>query len=158
MSNLRTVQGPLKVVGASKREPRSQFAALCFRRKKKGVEILLISSRDSERWIIPKGWPMDGKTPSEAAAVEAWEEAGVKGSTLDLCVGLYAYRKEIDGSDPVPCIVSVFPIEVKSLAEKYPEAGERRRKWFSPKKAASKVREPDLKAILKGFLPPPSVA
>jgi len=98
---------------------------------------------------------MDGKTPAEAAGIEAWEEAGVRGTTLDLCVGLYSYSKEIDSADPVPCIVSVFPVEVKSLADKYPEAGERRRKWFSPKKAASKVREPDLKAILKGFLPPP---
>ncbi|MDA0901130.1 MAG: NUDIX hydrolase [Proteobacteria bacterium] len=158
MSNLRTVQGPIRGEGASKQDPRSQFAALCFRRKKKGVEILLISSRDSERWIIPKGWPMDGKTPAETAGLEAWEEAGVCGTTLDLCVGLYSYSKEIDGVETVPCIVSVFPVEVKSLMDKYPEVGERRRKWFSAKKAASKVREPDLKAILKGFLPPPPAA
>ncbi|MEQ8365469.1 MAG: NUDIX hydrolase, partial [Roseicyclus sp.] len=68
MAKKNANQVPLRIAGASKRETRTQFAALPFRRKKSGVEILLISSLDSGRWIIPKGWPMDGMTPAAAAA------------------------------------------------------------------------------------------
>ena len=75
-------QTPLRIGGAVKSESRTQFGALCFRRsktQKAGVELLLVSSRDTGRWIIPKGWPMDRETPAAAAAMEAWEEAGVRG-------------------------------------------------------------------------------
>lgn len=101
---------------------------------------------------------MDGKKTAKAAGIEPWEDAGARCATLDPYVDLYLYSKEINGADPEPPIVSVFPVEVKSLADKYPEAGERRRKWFYVKEAASKVLEPDLKATLKGFLLPPPAA
>ncbi|MFC6583776.1 NUDIX hydrolase [Sulfitobacter aestuariivivens] len=53
---------------------RTQFAALCYRVKKGKVQVLLVTSRGTKRWIVPKGWPMDGKTPAQSAALEAWEE------------------------------------------------------------------------------------
>lgn len=154
MSILRTIRNAVGKEDASTTGMRNQYAALCFRRKKNGVEVLLISSRDSARWIIPKGWPMAGKTPAEAALTEAWEEAGVKGHALDLCVGLYSYHKAMADGQSVPCVVAVFPVEVKRLSDTFPEAGQRRRKWFSPKKAAARVREPDLQLILREFTPP----
>ena len=155
MAKLSPTQRPLRIAGAAKRETRTQFAALPFRvSKKKGgksIEILLISSLDSGRWIIPKGWPMDGLTPAEAAGQEAWEEAGIKGRVHEVCVGLYSYSKWIDEDLSLPVIVAVFPLAVKRLEEDFPEAGKRKRKWCSPKKAASRVLEPELKQLIKGF-------
>lgn len=154
MSSLLTHQAPLKLGSAAKRDPRIQCAALCYRVKKSGaVEVLLVSSRETERWIVPKGWPMNGKTPAEAAAVEAWEEAGVKGKVIDLCIGLYSYNKALDDGSALACVVTVFPIRVKSLEDVFPEAGTRKRKWFKPAKAAKKVREKSLKRLLENFDP-----
>jgi 8-oxo-dGTP pyrophosphatase MutT (NUDIX family) len=99
-----------------------------------GVEILLVSSRDTGRWIIPKGWPMDRETPAAAAAMEAWEEAGVRGRVYETCVGHYSYHKWIDEELSLPVIVAVFPVEVLRIDDDFPEAGQRKRKWLSPKK------------------------
>ena len=73
--------------------PRVQVGALCWRRTGKGVRVMLITSRDTGRWIIPKGWPMRNRTEAEAAAREAWEEAGLRGDILDRSIGVYTYRK-----------------------------------------------------------------
>ncbi len=144
-------------MGAAKRETRTQFGAIPFRVSKtkkkgaKGIEVLLVSSRDSGRWIIPKGWPIEGMAPADAAAQEAFEEAGARGKVHDRCVGLYSYSKWLDEDLSLPVIVAVFALEVKRLDDEYPEAGERRRKWMSPKKAAARVSEPELKQILETF-------
>ena len=91
------MQPPLRIAAAVKRETRTQFAALPYRIKKKGqVDVMLISSLDTGRWIIPKGWPMDGMRPAEAAAQEAWEEAGLRGRVFDDVLGLYSYSKFLD--------------------------------------------------------------
>lgn len=161
MAKHKTLQAPLRIAGAYKRETRTQFAALCYRVSKKkklsgkggGVEILLVSSRDSGRWIIPKGWPMDGVTPAAAAAQEAWEEAGVRGKVKDACIGLYSYSKWLDEELSLPCIVAVFPVEVTRLEKAFPEAGQRKRKWLSPKKAAARVGESELRQIIRAFDP-----
>lgn len=136
-----------------KGKQRLQVAAICYRKIKSGREILLITSRDTGRWIIPKGWPIDGLTPREAAGQEAWEEAGVKGKLRKDCLGVYKYRKRLETGSNLPVTVAVFAIEVKKLSDKFPERGQRRRKWFSPKKAASRVQEPELKRLLKEFRP-----
>lgn len=146
-------QLPLKLRAASKNDVRSQFAALCFRVKAGQPEVLLITSRRTGRWIIPKGWPEDGMTPAECAAKEAWEEAGVTGKAQDRCLGLFAYAKVIEKGTSLPCVAMVYPVKVKSLSKDFPEAGERRVKWFSPKKAAQKVSEPELARILRDFDP-----
>lgn len=146
-------QLPLKLRAASKDEVRSQFAALCYRTKADRTEILLISSRRTGRWIIPKGWPEDGMTPADCALKEAWEEAGVVGKAFNRCLGLYSYAKLVEPGVTYPCVALVYPIRVKSLAKKYPEQGQRRRRWMSAKKAAAQVSEPELARILRDFDP-----
>ncbi|MCI2398893.1 NUDIX hydrolase [Aliiroseovarius subalbicans] len=131
---------------------RTQFGVLCYRIRDGKVEVLLITTRGRGRWIIPKGWPMDGETPAGAAATEAWEEAGVTGKLSHDLLGFYAYQKG-RGRDRMPCMVAVFPLRVKKLAKNYPEAGQRRRKWVSLKKAVNMVREPELRKLIKGFDP-----
>lgn len=138
---------------ASEHGIQSQFGALCFRIAQDKPQILLITSRTTRRWIIPKGWPIKGLSPAETAALEAQEEAGVEGRIRDHCLGLFAYDKILDDGSGVPVAVAVFPLKVRTLMRSYPEASERRRKWFTPKKAASKVDEPELAAILRAFDP-----
>lgn len=130
-----------------------QSAALCFRLKKEKPEVLLVTSRDTGRWIIPKGWFMVGLAPHESAEREAYEEAGIKGRIYNECLGAYTYQKVLDPMTIAHCQVLVFPLKVKQELDKFPEKGERRRKWFSAKKAATLVNEPDLAMILKSFRP-----
>ena len=156
MARSLVTQSPLRLGAVRKSETRTQFGALCFRRskgKKAAHEILLVSSRDTGRWIIPKGWPVHDETPAGAAALEAWEEAGVRGRVHDTCVGHFSYQKFIDEELSLPVIVGVFPIEVQRIDKTYPEASERKRKWLSPKKAARRVMEPELRQILSSFDP-----
>lgn len=148
-----TKQLPISVPASQKSEVRTQFAALCYRVKQGKVEVLLITSRRSGRWIVPKGWPMDSMTPSEAAMQEAWEEAGVIGKQKHQCLGLFSYNKFVDGEDDLPCVAMLYPVKVKSLAGDFPEKGQRRRKWFSAKKAAKLVNEPELSRMLRDFDP-----
>lgn len=134
-------------------DPCTQYGALCWRKSGDKIEVLLVTSRDTGRWIIPKGWPMKGKDPCETASLEAFEEAGVEGKISDNCAGLYSYTKVLgpDRSSGVPCVVAVYPIQVRKLLGDFPERDERRRKWFSTKKAAMKVDEPELRELLRGF-------
>jgi 8-oxo-dGTP pyrophosphatase MutT (NUDIX family) len=146
-------QLPISVGGAKKSDVRTQFAALCYRVVKKKVKVLVISSRGTGRWIVPKGWPMDGKTPADAALQEAWEEAGVIGKVVSAPLGLYSYQKVRDDAPDFPCVAVVYAVKVKSLAKEFPEAGERRVKWVGRKKAARLVDEPELSRILRDFDP-----
>lgn len=130
----------------------TQYAALCWRIRRGKPRILLITSRDTGRWVMPKGWPMNGKSAADAAAREAWEEAGVEGRISERCIGLYTYPK-IEGDDQTPCAVLVFPLKVKNLRKRFPEADERDRKWFGRKKAAEAVQEPELREMLRRFDP-----
>jgi 8-oxo-dGTP pyrophosphatase MutT (NUDIX family) len=131
-----------------------QYGALCWRRGDQGVEVLLITSRDTGRWVIPKGWPMAGLAPEAAAAQEAWEEAGVEGVMNPVSLGRYGYHKVLSEAAQVPCAVAVYGLRVQRLAEKFPEVKERRRHWFPPEVAAGLVHEPELARIIQGFVPP----
>lgn len=131
----------------------SQYAALCYRVEGGDLKVLLITSRGTGRWIIPKGWPIAGLSPSETAAQEAWEEAGVQGKLSKHKAGFYSYDKLMGSGELRPCFLTVFPIEVKKMADDYPEQGQRRRKWYSPKKAAARVDEPELAKLLREFDP-----
>lgn len=148
-----TRQLPLSLYGARKGEVRTQFAALCYRIRNDKVQVLLITSRGSKRWILPKGWPMEGRTPAATAWREAWEEAGVIGQAGERCLGVYSYEKDMGDADDVSCVVMLYPLAVKSLARKYPELGQRRRRWVSLKKASRLVDEPDLAQLIRQFSP-----
>jgi 8-oxo-dGTP pyrophosphatase MutT (NUDIX family) len=133
--------------------PRLQVAALCWRRARKGLRILLVTSRDTGRWVIPKGWPMKNRSDPEAAAREAYEEAGLRGLVSERSIGLYTYQKVLGPKLQIPVAVRVFPLEVREMLRQYPETGQRRVKWFGPERAASRVAEPELKALIRDFDP-----
>ena len=146
-------QSPISLIKRTKKDLRTQFAALCYRIRKGEAEVLLITSRSSGRWIIPKGWPMDGKTPGQSAKIEAWEEAGAKGKLHNVSLGLFSYIKSDPNGSDLPCVAMVYPLEVKSLADDFPEAGSRKRRWMRLDKAAAKVAEPELARIISRFDP-----
>jgi len=125
-------------------------AALCFRKEGDETKVLLISSRDTGRWVVPKGWLMEGKTAAEAAREEAWEEAGVKqASGDDKVIGTYSYDKRLDDGYVSPVEVQVFELDVIETADIYPEAPERKRVWVPPHEAANMVDEPGLQALFQ---------
>ncbi|MGB7241214.1 MAG: NUDIX hydrolase [Sulfitobacter sp.] len=129
---------------------RRQVAAVCYRQTKAGKQVLLITSRDTGRWIVPKGWPIKGLDDSGSALQEAWEEAGVSQAQIDPCpIGQYDYDKGMPNGQSKPIETQVFLAKVHDIAKKYPEEGQRTRKWFTPEAAAKLVREPDLKSILR---------
>lgn len=132
-----------------------QCGALCWREVKGKVQVLLVTSRDTGRWVIPKGWLIPGLDEPGSAAREAWEEAGVKGDIAPEPLGWFIYDKVLsrDGPvpDAVPCTVAVFALKVDDLARRFPEASQRRLRWFSVAKAAQKVDEPGLQALIAGF-------
>lgn len=123
-----------------------QVAALC--RDPATGHVLLITSRDTGRWVIPKGWPMEGRTLSGAAAQEAWEEAGVTGRISQSELGRFHYDKRQRQGYAVPVEARVFLLQVDGLADDFPESGQRRRRWFAPGDAARMVVEPGLAQIL----------
>ncbi|MGR3804372.1 MAG: NUDIX hydrolase [Marinibacterium profundimaris] len=126
-----------------------QTGALCHRREGDRTQVLMISSRGTGRWIIPKGWLMRGKNAGEAALVEAWEEAGVRAVLAsDRPIGSYVYDKITKRGLPVSVETLVFSVEVQALEDDFPETGQRQRRWVDPDEAAGMVAEPGLKQIL----------
>lgn len=138
--------------------PRRQVGALCWRRHGKGIEVLLITSRETGRWVIPKGGLIAGIDAPGSARQEAWEEAGVEGAlSLSEPLGCFDYDKlnrRLDQAEP--CRVDVYPIRVDRVVHDFPEREERRRKWFSPAKAAARVAEPALRQLLQDLAEDPS--
>lgn len=136
-----------------RRPPRQQYAALCYRVKKKTneVEVLLMTSRDTGRWVIPKGWPMNGKCSHEVAAREALEEAGVRGTIEKETLGSYTYAKVLKDGLTVSCKVQVYVLEVSELAKNFKEKGERTLEWVSCDEAVKRVREPELRDLFLLF-------
>ncbi|WP_417259527.1 NUDIX hydrolase [Celeribacter sp.] len=136
-----------------RRPKRVQSAALCYRKGDRGKkEVLLISSRGTGRWILPKGWPIDGKDGAGTAAQEAWEEAGVQPAKVkETPLGQYNYDKQFDNGATAPVTATVYSIKVEGLADTFPECDERTRNWVAPEAAAELVDEPELKDILRSF-------
>lgn len=129
-----------------RRPPAMQVGAIC--RCVATGDVVLITSRGTGRWVIPKGWPMEGKTLSAAAATEAWEEAGVEGRMHDAELGRYRYDKEQERGYSVPVEVRVFLMDAERLRADFPESKQRKRRWFPPAEAARLVAEPGLREIL----------
>lgn len=153
MSMQMIKQLPLTLSADARWNVRTQFAALCYRYQRDKLRLMLITSRKTGRWIIPKGWPIDGKTPAGSALQEAWEEAGIIGRCDDLCLGIFSYRKYFEEADGLPCVAMVYPVRVRQVEDRYPEAGQRKRKWVSRNRAAKMVAEPELARILRDFDP-----
>lgn len=151
MAKTKKATGRIALGKARKTDLRTQFAALCYKMKGGEPRILLVTTRDRGHWMIPKGWPLDGKSPVDTALIEAWEEAGVKGKVTGPCLGLFSYVKEAGRAGTMPCAAMVFPVLVEKMSKKFPEAGQRKRKWMKPKKAASRVKDPDLAKMLRTF-------
>jgi 8-oxo-dGTP pyrophosphatase MutT (NUDIX family) len=135
-----------------KTDLRTQFAALCYRIKDDKLQFCIVTSRRSKRWIVPKGWPMHGETPMDAAATEAFEEAGVRGKIYPRPIGVFSYYK-VRSQDELPCMAVVYPLKVKKILKRWPEDRERERKWVSRKKAAQMVDDPELSVIIQTFNP-----
>ncbi|MGQ3676511.1 NUDIX hydrolase [Xanthobacter sp. TB0139] len=130
---------------------RVQYAALPYRVREDGrVQLRLITSRETRRWVIPKGWPMKGISPAKAAAREAYEEAGLLGPIAREALGIYCYEKRL-AVRSVMCDVMVFPLKVKRQASNWPERTQREGFWFSVESAANAVQEEDLKLLILGF-------
>lgn len=129
-----------------------QVAALVYRYEAHELQILVITSRGTGRWVIPKGWPQVGRTLAETAAREAYEEAGVRGEISPQPIGSFDYCK----SDLPPECINQFTVAVYALhfierAKDWPERDQRICEWVSPLEAAERVDEVDLKRILLDF-------
>ena len=125
-----------------------QVAAIPIKRAPSGeLEVMLVTSRETRRWVVPKGWPWRKLKDYDAAAGEAWEEAGVKGNVKPQCVGSFTYAKKRNGK-PRPLEVFVYLLDVLEEAVSWPEQKERERRWFAPVAAADAVVEPALKRLL----------
>lgn len=135
------------------RPPRQQYAALCYRLKKKQglLEVLVATSRDTGRWVIPKGWPMTDKKAHQVAEREAYEEVGVKGKVEKEPLGTYNYRKTLDNGLKIPVIVQVHALEVEECLKSFPEKGSRTLEWVPCEEAALRVNEPELKILFLQF-------
>jgi 8-oxo-dGTP pyrophosphatase MutT (NUDIX family) len=135
----------MKVAGDSQ-----QYAALPWRQAS-GFEILLITSRETRRWVIPKGWPMPGLSAAESAAQEAYEEAGIRGQMSSPAIGHYGYSKRLRGGARKRFRVDVFAMEVTEILDQWPEDHQRARQWLPPAEAVALVEEPELAALIRTF-------
>lgn len=151
----RELAGELRLLFG--RPPRVQFGALCYRQRHSEAgtrtEVLLITSRDTGRWVIPKGWPMEDRTAAQVAEREAYEEAGMRGVVFENAIGRFAYGKVLRSGLSVRCIVQVHAMEVARCEKKFPECKQRKLAWFAPEDAAACVAEPGLRKLLSSFSP-----
>jgi 8-oxo-dGTP pyrophosphatase MutT (NUDIX family) len=132
--------------------PTPQAGALCYRVQNGKVQYLLITTRRSGKWMTPKGNMMSGKPAHKVAEIEAFEEAGALGKIKNDCVGEFVYTSKSRKSRG-PTLIALYPLKVKMTLDKFPERKQRRRKWFSRKKAISMVKNKELAQILGAFDP-----
>jgi 8-oxo-dGTP pyrophosphatase MutT (NUDIX family) len=129
-----------------------QYAAICYRFDEDlRPQVLLITTRETRRWSIPKGWGIPGLKPHQVAKREAWEEAGVEGKATSKVIGRFSYPKVLKDRSVVCAFVDVFAVKVKNMETKFPERGQRDTVWVSPEEASRMVNEPELKSILLQF-------
>ncbi|MFK3781460.1 NUDIX hydrolase [Agrobacterium sp. NPDC089420] len=128
----------------------TRFGALCVRASASGVgpDVLLVTSRNSGRWVIPKGRAIGSKKPHQVASIEAWEEAGVRGKVDKMPLGYFEFRKTLPDGDIDPLWVQVHLLDVAEEEPAFPERGQRLVRWFKLDEAASLVLETDLAAML----------
>ena len=149
VSIARIKQRPVRLTTSRKRDVRTQFAALCWRMRGERVEVLVVTSRRTKRWILPKGWPMDGKTDAQAAMQEAWEEAGVKsGEVANNPLASYRGEKKYDDGRTIACQTDVYAVEVTDTKKRFPEANKRDRKWVDIEEAKDLIEDDGMRDAL----------
>lgn len=130
--------------------PAHQVAALCYRTSLR-VEILLVTSRETRRWVTPKGWPMKDRADPDAAAREAYEEAGVEGVVAAEPFGAFGYDKTLKRGHSKPVLAALYPLKVETEHTDWPERAQRERLWHTIEEAAAAVREDDLADLIRAF-------
>ncbi|HYA80691.1 MAG TPA: NUDIX hydrolase [Methylocystis sp.] len=145
----KTVKLKRKTPGESG-EPRTQYGALPWRMEEE-PEVMLLTSRDTRRWVIPKGWPMKGRKPNVAAALEALQEGGLLGKIGKKALGSYHYRKRLKNGAALWCRVEVFPLRVLRQRKNWREKEQRVTHWFPYAEAAEHVAEEELKELILTF-------
>jgi 8-oxo-dGTP pyrophosphatase MutT (NUDIX family) len=141
---------------AASRVSNVQYAALPWRASEGAIEILLVTTLKTRRWIVPKGWPVDGRSPSESAASEALEEAGVLGEVAPKSLGSFHYRKRRKSGDVTACKVHVYPMRVVTQRRSWAEKRARETCWCSPEEALARVSDPGLRRLIARFTKQPS--
>lgn len=106
--------------------------------------VCVLTSRSGARWVLPKGRIETRQTPRQAAAVEAWEEAGLRGEVGGEPIGTYRYKK--NGKQH---LVTVYVMQVTNVSDDFPEFGQRLREWVSPAAAVTRLEEPELKELIR---------
>jgi 8-oxo-dGTP pyrophosphatase MutT (NUDIX family) len=133
--------------------PRKQVAALPYAKVNGAIKVMLVTSRETGRPVLPKGWAEKSLSDPEAAEREAFEEAGLKGKISKKPVGSYDYVKIVGPGFALPCTVAVYPLQIRKHLKIWPEKAERERLWLTVEEAASRVAEPELAKILRNFKP-----
>jgi 8-oxo-dGTP pyrophosphatase MutT (NUDIX family) len=136
----------------------NQVAALPWRLRDGELEVLLITTRNTRRWIVPKGWPGADLSPSESAAREALEEAGVTGAIVQKPLGRFHYTKQRRTGERLPVSVAVFPLEVMRQRRTFPEKHLRETRWCKLDEALAHISEPGLKRLITKFAKEAAVA
>jgi 8-oxo-dGTP pyrophosphatase MutT (NUDIX family) len=113
---------------------------------------MLVTSRGTRRWIIPKGWPKRGVSPHDTAANEAFEEAGVVGKVSKRPIGSYPYEKILEAGKKARCRVQVFALRVTRQHKRWPEKHQRKIGWYPPAEAVRFVGELHLRRIIRKFV------
>ncbi|TCR63352.1 NUDIX hydrolase [Rhizobium sp. BK376] len=146
LAQLASIGSALSANGA-----REQFGALCYRMNDvtRALDVLLITTRESRRWAIPKGWPMEGKPAHQVAEQEAREEAGACGKVSKKAFGYFTYLKCLSDGEKVPCVVQVHLLKFERALDQYREQGQRELLWCSCFEAAVRVDEPELKGLFR---------
>lgn len=134
-----------------RRPARLQIAALCYRVRKGKIEVLLVTSRSSRRWILPKGWPIMKRRAHKTAEIEAYEEAGIIGKVAKTAFGSFPSYKGHNGGLKIRTDVAVYPIRVERQLDSFPELGQRELSWLSIDDAIEAADEPGLSQLLGQF-------
>jgi len=125
-----------------------QYAALPLQERDGETCVLLVTSRETHRWVLPKGWGEKGLTGAQVAAKEAFEESGIRGVIDDVPVGTYRYTKRLRKESTVECEVEVYVLTVDQLVANWPERAQRRREWFTLAQAALVIDDGELVPLL----------
>ena len=131
----------------------NQAGVIAYRILDGEVQVLLMTSRDTGRWIIPRGNINGRSTPSKAAEKEAYEEAGVIGAiTSSTPLGIYTYSKKLASGEARAATVEVYLLRLKEQLKKWPEKGKRKLSWVSTKEAVGLIEEPGVVPLLRRLM------